>query len=185
MILFETTGKEDTVPALKAAIETAKERGIKYIVFSCSTGYTADKLIEIGIPEGIQPVMVTQAYASNDPDKNPMKDDVRARCRAAGIEIVTAGHALSGAERGLRNTFGGIYPAEIIAYTLRMFGAGTKVAVECATMAADAGVIPAGEPVIAMGGTSFGCDTALIMKASYSAKVLETRIEEYICKPQI
>ena len=185
MILFETTGKENTEAALRAAVETAVERGIKYIVFSSSAGYTAETLMGIGIPEGIQPVMVTLAYSSNDPDKNPMKDEMRAKCREAGIEIVTAGHALSGVERGLRNTFGGINPAEIIAYTLKMFGAGTKVAVECATMAADAGVIPAGEPVIAMGGTSFGCDTALIMKASYSAKVLETKIEEFICKPQI
>ena len=61
MILFETTGKENTEAALRAAVETAVERGIKYIVFSSSAGYTAETLMGIGIPEGIQPVMVTLA----------------------------------------------------------------------------------------------------------------------------
>lgn len=52
--------------------------------------------------------------------------------------------------------FHGVYPVEIIAAALRMFGQGTKVCVEVATMAADAGMIPSGEPVIVVGGTGPG-----------------------------
>ena len=39
-----------------------------------------------------------------------------------GFQVCTAAHALSGAERSLSTAFSGVYPVEIIAYTLRMLG---------------------------------------------------------------
>ena len=103
----------------------------------------------------------------------------------AGFNVCTAAHTLSGVERSFSNKFSGAYPAEIVAHTLRMFGAGTKVAVECATMAADAGYIPVGEPVIARGGTGRGLDTAWILKAANTHTLLATRLEECLCKPLV
>ena len=107
----------------------------------------------------------------------------RAEWLAKGYQVCTAAHALSGAERGISSVFHGVYPVEIIAAALRMFGQGTKVCVEVATMAADAGMIPSGEPVIVVGGTGQGADTALILKAANSCRILDTKIEEIICKP--
>jgi len=89
----------------------------------------------------------------------------------------------SGAERGMSKTFGGAYPVEIIAHTLRMFGQGTKVCVEVAIMALDAGLIPYGEPIIAIGGTGQGADTAVIITPSHASGIFETKIHEIICKP--
>ena len=51
-------------------------------------------------------------------------------------------------------------------------------------MAADAGLIPSGEPVIAVGGSSHGADTALILRAANSSRILNTKVEEILCKPR-
>lgn len=73
----------------------------------------------------------------------------------------------------------------IIANTLRMFGQGTKVCVECASMAADNGAIPTGEPIIAIAGSGSGADTAIVLKAANTHKILDTKICEYLCKPTL
>ena len=100
-----------------------------------------------------------------------------------GFHLCTAAHVLSGAERSLSNTFKGVYPVEIIAHTLRMFGQGTKVCVEISAMAADAGLIRTGEPVIAIGGTARGADTAVVLRPEVSYNILKTKIDRIICKP--
>ena len=90
---------------------------------------------------------------------------------------------LSGAERGMSRKFGGVYPMEIIANTLRMLGQGTKVCVEISVMALDAGLIPYGEDVIAVGGTDEGADTAIILRPAHAADIFDTWISEILCKP--
>ena len=102
-----------------------------------------------------------------------------------GYKVLCTGHVLSGAERGLSRRFQGVSPVEVMAYTLRMFSQGTKVAVEVATMAADAGLIPVGEPVIAVGGTGGGADSAIILHAANANNILDTKIQEILCKPYI
>jgi hypothetical protein len=64
-----------------------------------------------------------------------------------------------------------------------MFGQGTKVAIEIALMAADAGLIRTDEDVIAIGGTKDGADTALVIRPATSAHCLDLKIREIICKP--
>ena len=73
-----------------------------------------------------------------------------------GMKVLTTTHVLSGAERGISKSFGGVYPVEIVAHSLRMLGQGTKVCVEVSIMALDAGLIPYGEPIIAIGGSVLG-----------------------------
>jgi hypothetical protein len=51
-------------------------------------------------------------------------------------------------------------------------------------MAADAGLIRAGEEVIAIAGTGKGLDTAVVLKASNTHTFFDTRIQEIICKPR-
>jgi hypothetical protein len=72
---------------------------------------------------------------------------------------------------------------EIIAYTLRIFGQGTKVAVEIALMAADAGLVRTDEDVISIGGTGKGVDTALVLRPATSSHLFDLRVREVICKP--
>ncbi len=180
-MIFEQAGKENTQRTLELAVNTARERGISYLVLSSTEGYTAEQLPDT---QGIQVVVVTTAYGSKAPNENRLSQEKRRQLEEKGYQVCTAGHALSGAERGLSSVFHGIYPLEIMAAALRMFGQGTKVCVEVATMAADAGRIPAGQPVVAVGGTGHGADTAVILRAAGSSHILDTKVEEILCKPR-
>lgn len=102
---------------------------------------------------------------------------------AKGVRIVTAAHALSGAERALSRNFSGVYPVEIVAHTLRMLSQGTKVCVEIGMMAMDCGAVECGKPVVAVAGTGRGADTAVILTPAYTADFLSTKIHEMLCKP--
>lgn len=185
MMIFERPGEENTVAALECALTAAKERGIKYLVFSSNRGESVKRLLEIGVPEGLKVTVVTSTFGFKAPNEWQFGEEMRKLALDAGLNVCTAAHTLSGVERSFSNKFSGAYPAEIVAHTLRMFGAGTKVAVECATMAADAGFIPVGEPVISMGGTGRGLDTAWILKAANTHTLLATKLEECLCKPLV
>jgi hypothetical protein len=103
---------------------------------------------------------------------------VRETLIARGVKVLTTTHVLSGAERGMSRKFGGAYPVEIMAHTLRMFGQGVKVCVEVAVMALDAGLIPHGREVIAVGGTGRGADTAVVIWPAHASSIFDT----YICE---
>ena len=177
---FEKPGKDNTAATLAIALETAKDREIRYLVLSSTSGATAMSLPDTG---DLHVVVVSSAYGSKVPNENRLSDETRQMLVDRGFSICTAAHALSGAERSLSTTFHGVYPVEIIAASLRMFGQGTKVCVEISAMAADAGLVPVGENIIAVGGSGTGADTALILKAANTNRILETKIEEVICKP--
>ncbi len=184
MMIFEKPGKDNTEAAVNIALSGAKKRGIRHIVVASYTGYTADyfkaeKDLNIAIVRGTYGHNVKEANAIR------MSGEKYAELSACGLKIVTAAHALSGAERSISTLFKGVYPVEIIAHTLRMFGQGTKVCVEIAAMACDCGAIPAGELVIAVGGSGGGADTVIILKAANTHKILETKICEYLCKPTL
>jgi hypothetical protein len=66
---------------------------------------------------------------------------------------------------------------------IRLFGHGTKFAVEISIMASDAGAIT-GKDIIAIGGTSSGADAALIIKPADQSNFFDLRIMEIICKPR-
>jgi len=71
----------------------------------------------------------------------------------------------------------------LIADTLRLFGQGTKVAVEVAIMAADAGTL-SGEDIVSIGGSGSGADAALILKPAHQNNFFDMRIREIVCKPR-
>ena len=178
-MIFEKKGRENTESAIHLAIQTAKERNIRHIVISSNSGESALLLADCGI----NTVCVTHVNGFVKKGENEMTEEMRQRLISEGISVLTATHVLSGAERSLSKKFGGIHPVEIIAQTLRMFGQGTKVCIECSTMALDAGFIPYGKPVIAMGGTGRGIDTAIILKPEHASSILDTQINEILCKP--
>ena len=183
MITFEKPGKENTDKTIELAIAYAKEHGIKNIVVASGSGFTASKLKAYASDFNI--AAVTLAYGYKEENKNSFPNEVRKELENAGMRVVTAAHALSGAERSMSAKFTGVYPIEIMAHTLRMFGQGTKVCVECSTMAADCGAVPSGEPILAIAGTGGGADTALILKAAPTQHILNTKICEIICKPSL
>ncbi len=93
-------------------------------------------------------------------------------------------HLMAGLDRACRIKFGGVYPAEIIASALRIFGQGVKVCVEVAGMVLDAGLIPYGEEVVAIAGSGTGVDTAILILPAHSNNFFDTKVKEIICKPR-
>lgn len=176
---FRSIGKDNTGKTVELAIKKAAEYGINDIVVASCTGYTA-KLIA-GKVDNV--VCVTHAYGYAESGVSDMPEEVRHQLAAQGVKILTTTHVLSGAERGISRKFGGIYPVEIMAQTLRMFGQGVKVCVEVAVMALDAGLIPYGKEIIVIGGTARGADTAVVMKPAHAANIFDNYIAEIICKP--
>ena len=183
---FNSTGPENTGETAKIAVREAKERKITHIVAASNTGATVLALAEEAQKQGYEGklVCVPHVYGFRENGQNELSDESRKDLEKRGIAICIAAHTLSGAERCLSGKFQGVYPVEIIAHTLRMFGNGTKVCLEVAVMALDAGHIPWGEPVIALGGTGRGADTAIVLTPSYTNSILETRINEILCKPR-
>lgn len=177
---FDSVGRKNTEETIRLALAAAEGNGIGNIVVASATGGTAAHLAGAG--KNI--VCVTHANGFKDPGVNEMPPAEREKLVAAGIKVLTTTHVLSGVERGISTKSGGMYPAEIMSDTLRMFGQGVKVCVEVAIMALDAGVIPYGEKIIAIGGTGNGADTAVIMTPAHAREVFKTRIHEIVCKPR-
>ena len=183
---FDLPGTENTARTVNIAIEEAIKRQISHIVVASNTGDTIFTLAEEGRKLGFSGhfVCVTHVYGFKEKGTNELSDEKRTELEKQGIRVCTAAHTLTGSERGLSRKFQGVYPVEIIAHTLRMLGQGVKVCVETSVMALDAGLIPYGKQVIALGGTGRGVDTALILTPGYSSSVLDTRIHEILCKPK-
>ena len=177
---FKEEGSENTFKTIELAIDAAKEKNIKHIVVASNTGNTAQLLKEV---QGIQVVCVTHVNGMVKNGENEMPEEIRADLIDSGFNVLTTTHVLSGAERGISKKFGGAYPVEIIAHSLRMLGQGTKVCVEISVMALDAGLIPYDDKIIAIGGSGGGADTALILTPAHASRIFDTRINEIICKP--
>lgn len=180
---FEKAGQGNTETTLRLAVEHARSAGIANIVVASTDGYTARMMADDIEHEGLTITVVTYAFGQKEPGANPMPAELRTHLKEKGFNICTAAHALSGVERSLSTTFGGVYPAEIISNTLRMFCQGVKVCVEISAMATDAGFVCGGEPIVAIGGTAKGADTAVILRPEASSKILKTRMDRIICKP--
>lgn len=178
---FEKPGKVNTEQTLKLAYARGKELGLNEVVLASTKGDTAFQALTVF--EDFQITAVTYHSGFRESFKNEMSADARRSLKAKGVNVVAATHALSGVERSIANKFSGLYPVLLIADTLRRFGQGTKVAVEVSIMAADAGVL-SGKDIIAIGGSSRGADTALVLKPVNQSDFFDLRIREIICKPR-
>jgi hypothetical protein len=135
MKLFDSPGEGNTDECLELASQAAKD--IDEIIVATKSGDTGLKAME-KFP-GRKIIAVTCHAGFKEPFKVGMALETRQKLESSGVKIVTAGHALSGIERSFRLKYQGLYPLEMAADILRMFGQGTKVCVEIALMAADAG----------------------------------------------
>jgi hypothetical protein len=180
LMYWDNEGIDRTIETVELAIKAAKDNKINYIVVASNSGNTAEMFLDCGI----EVVCVTHVNGFKNKGQNEMDMTKRNKLEGRGIKVLTTTHLLSGAERAFSNKFGGIYPVEIMAYTLRMFGQGVKVCVEIAAMALDAGCIAYGESIVVVAGSGRGADTCIIMKPAHAKDILETRVEEIICKPR-
>ncbi len=180
-VYFDKPGPANTEAVLQCAFERGKALGLKEVVVASTKGTTALKAAEVFA--GFRVTAVTYHCGFKAPFECVMEVDIRKDLEKRGVRVVMATHALSGLERSLSKKHSGIYPVLVIADTLRLFGQGTKVAVEVSIMAADAGAL-SGADIVSIGGTGRGADTALVLKPANQSDLFDLRIRETVCKPR-
>ncbi|MGQ9680231.1 MAG: pyruvate kinase alpha/beta domain-containing protein [Candidatus Bathyarchaeia archaeon] len=181
-LYFSNPGEADTEETLRAAKERAEQLGIRDIVVASTRGSTGLRAMEIF--QGYNMVVVPHVTGMREPGTQEMPEDIMEKIKEAGGRVVVAAHTFSGVNRAIQSKFDTVYPAGIMAQTLRLFGQGMKVVVEITAMAADAGVIPIDRDVVAIAGTGKGADTAVVVKPSYSHSIFDMVVREIIAKPR-
>jgi len=181
VVYFKNAGKVNTDTLLEIVRKYAEEEGIKNIVVASTTGETGAKASKIF--KDCNVVVVTHHFGFQKPGETELKEEFKEEILNNGAKIFTGTHALSSVERAIRRDFGTLQPLELIANTLRLMGEGTKVCVEIVLMAADAGLIPVDQDVIAIAGTGRGADTALRILPANTARFFDLKIREVITKP--
>jgi hypothetical protein len=174
--------KPPTQATLRTALKRAEELGIKHVVVASTTGKTALELARV-LPHSISTVCVAHHVGFREPGKSELPEATENLLAESGIPVLRTTHLFGGVERAIRLKFGGLGPAETIAFTYRTLGEGIKVAVEIAAMALDAGLIPYGKDVIAIAGTGSGADSAIVVHPAHSRQFFDTRVKEVIRKP--
>lgn len=199
-VYFERPGKKNTDKVVQAVIERLAEGDIKTVVIASTTGYTAFKF-----SEALQERREGSAVAATDVRLISMAEG--ALIREWGTEypslkaedkqelerrgVVVADRVSYLLHSSLLDDSEWRFPApeEMVKQTLYAFGQGLKVAVEVVLMAVACGFLEPFQKVIAVGGTSRGADTAIVVNATYPnhffskdpAKRLT--IYEILCKP--
>ena len=180
-IYFDKPGKVNTDETLILAKARADELGIKQVVVATTGGETAHKASEIF--KELDLTVVTHSTGFREPDKQSLPEEDRKKLEDAGAKVLTATHTFGGIGRAVRLKLETYELEEIIAYTLRTFGQGAKVAVEISLMASDAGYVKTAEPLVAIGGTGRGADCAVVLTSTHAQTFFDLKIHEIICKP--
>jgi len=180
---FDEPGPENSDEVFRVAKERAEELGIRDIVIASTRGASGVRAVEVF--KGYNVVVVTHSTGFREPGVQELSEENRRRIEEGGGKVFTATHIFGGVNRAVRRKFETVSFADVIAQTLRLFGQGTKVAVEIVAMAADAGLIPVDRDVIAIAGSGRGADTALVVKPAHTMRLFEDLfIREVIAKPR-
>jgi hypothetical protein len=204
---FENRGEQNTDKTLELAKARALERNVKHVVVASTRGVTGVKAAEAFQDTGIEVIVVTHQTGHIGAGVQQLTDENRNKLENLDITVVTGSDALEGGV-GLgitrrQTTFAARLTAEtrsmvslmrrtiptippvvrIVASVLRLFCQGMKVAVEVTLMAADAGVIPVDQAIVAIAGTGRGADTAIVIQPAHTTNFLDLDIHEIIAKP--
>jgi hypothetical protein len=183
--------RANTDECCRLAVRRAKELGIRQMVIASDTGHSAVRLMEAVKREGLTNVRVVVeagTYGELGPNSVGFDPKNRRRLEGDGVKIVFATSPFTGLSRAVRWRYGGIEIAELIAAVYKTISEGFKVAVEIAMTCADTGDLAVGEECVAIGGTSRGADTAVVLTPCNSFAFFDGRwgmkIHEVICMPR-
>jgi hypothetical protein len=182
-VYFRKPGERNTDRTLEIARQRAEELGLSTVLVATTTGETGARAVERFA--GYDVVVVSHSTGFRAPNVQELLPRHRERIEAGGGKILTCQHAFGGVNRGVRTKLNTYLTDEIIAYTLRTFGQGTKVCLEIALMAADAGLVEVGKPCLAIAGTGRGADTAIVLSPANAQAFFDLRVMEVLAKPRM
>lgn len=185
---FEKRGATNTETTLRLARERADARGIHQVVLASSWGDTALKAIDVfqGMSVAVVGIAIGPREHTQEGDTiRVFSPEVKQAVEAAGGTVLHATHVFSGINRALRDQMNwNANPISLISAALRVFGRGTKVALEVTMMATDAGLLDTGAEAIAIAGSGRGADTALVVQPVNAHRFFDLKVREIICLPR-
>lgn len=160
---FEIPGKKNTEETLQIVRESALKYGVKKILLASTTGYTALLAADILKNDGVEIITVgidTYGWSQEEERRKELEN--------ANLIVLPCTD----------------YLKEDVANILRCFSQGVKVALEIAFMASNAGMIlPDTSTIIAVAGSGFGADTALLLKSVVKNNKIEYKVNKILCMP--
>jgi len=182
VVLFEQAGAEKTAACVEVVRELVAD-GYRRVVVASTVGSVARAMAKELADTDAELLVVTHSAGFREPSAQEFDESLRKKLEAQGITILTATILTHSLETAFSAEFGGSMPTHIIANTLRRHGQGTKVACEIVMEACDAGLLPEGEPVVAVAGSGRGADTVCVIKSAASKRFLNLQVMWTAAKP--
>ena len=176
---FEKRGKENTEETARLALARAKEAGINHIVVASNTGFTAKHFVN----RGIHVVCVTHHVGFKSPGLDEMSPEMRKELREAGVDVLTTTHLFGNVERAITQRQAASIRADYLRYSAHVFS-GSKGRTGDRHNGFGCRPHPLRKPVIAVGGSGGGADSAVVVLPSHAKTFFETQVLELICKPR-
>ena len=181
IVYFEKAGKVNTEQTLQLARERAEELGIKTVVLASSSGYVAQKALEVFNNTDLKLVVVGIS-------KPRFPSELAKTLEGRGIPVKFSSEVEYSYPELMRNAY-------------YKFSEGMKVVMDLGMIVAEEGLVSENEEVVAIAGTGHkggfektggGADTAVVMIPRRSdsfntlpeLKAKRREIKEIICKPR-
>ena len=181
---FKKAGPENTRACLDL-MEKAVADGYKHVVVASTTGDSGAQAARRLSGKGVNFVVVGHSVGFKAPNTDEFLDEHYQEITRLGGRVFKATILTHSLETAIADHFKGSAPTLLIANTLRRLGQGLKVCCEIVMEAVDAGLIPEGEEVVAIGGTARGWDTVAIIKSAASKRFLQLSVLEIWGKPRV
>jgi len=169
---FAEYGPQNTAEVIQAVVERLQDGDLSTLVVASTSGRTPLKFAQ-QIGESVRIVCVSDppqadCYPGITPENRKLLETL-------GVLIIDrVPYASTAYSSGAsENVYGALDLRVLFFDAFRMVGGnGLKVAIEVGLMATDGGAVQPGERLIAVGGTSEGADTAIVMKAAFSQNLM-------------
>jgi hypothetical protein len=178
---FYEKGKHNTLETLEIVKKRAHELAIKHVTIATSHAFTPVLAADVFKDSNVELVAVGLSASYREKGWDLTEEETE-KIISCGIRVCKNMHVFSG---GLEEAFlGGMAIQNIVGSALSIFSQGMKVCVETSIMAAESGLIPIDNEIIAVAGTDGGADTAIVLRPNYARKFKKIQVLEILCKPR-
>lgn len=190
-LYFEKPGKHNTKEVVETVMHRMSEGDIKTIVVASTTGYTALEFSKAVKGQDATLISVGETplireWGGEWPCLTP---ETKQELEGRGVIVADRIPYLLHSSVLDFSQWKAPSAEEILRESLYAFGQGLKVAVEVVLIAVASGFLEPYQDVIAVGGTSRGADTAIVVRATLPNHVFSQdtakrlNIREILCKP--
>lgn len=183
ILYFPKPGPENTEVCLQL-LEKAVSDGYRQAVVASTTGESGAQAARRLAGKQVNLVVVGHSVGFKGPNIDEFLEEHYQTITQQGGKVLKATILTHSLDTAIADQFKGSAPTLLIANTLRRLGQGLKVCCEIVMEATDAGLIPEGEEVVAIGGTARGWDTVSIIRSAASKRFLNLTVLEIWAKPR-